>query len=214
MLAHEVDRRRLTLAQHIVGARQQHRDDARIRHRSDALFIGIFEMIGRQRAEFGRQRRSARVRQLIGMQLDRKPRPARGVEHAGDLVARERDPLAKPVDGVDQPLAGERRNHFVGDIGDIGVAFFREFRRQRVRAEECRSDRDARCFGESARDAQRLALGGNFEAVTGFDFDRADALGDQSVQPAQRRSQELVFARARVARTVERMPPPSRAICS
>ena len=104
MLAHEVDRRRLPLAQDIEGARQQDRDDAGLRHRCDALFVGIFEMIGRQRAELGRQRRAARVRQLIGVQLDRKPRPARGVEHAGDLVARERDALAKPVDGVDQAL--------------------------------------------------------------------------------------------------------------
>ena len=104
MLAQEGDRRRLRLAQHIKGAGQQRRDDARVRHRRDALLVGIFEMIGRQRAEVGGKRRAAAVRQLIGMQLDRKPSAPRRGEHARDLVAREGDRLAKAVDGVDQRL--------------------------------------------------------------------------------------------------------------
>ena len=195
MLAHEVDRRRLALAQHIVGARKQDRGHAGLRHRSDALFVRIFEMIGRQRAELGRERRAARVRQLIGVQFDRKARPARGGEHAGDLVARERNPLAEPVDGVDQAFARQRRDHFVGDFGDIGGAVAGEFRRQRVGAEERRPDGDRALIGEPARDAERFALGGEFESVAGFDFDRPDAVGDQGVQPPQRGLDELVFGR-------------------
>ena len=195
MLAHEVDRRRLSFAQHIIGAGQQHRDHAGLRHRGDARFVRVFEVVGRQRAEFGRKRCAAAVRQLIGMQLDRKPRSSRRVEHASDLVAREGDGLAKPVNGVDQAFAGERREHLVGDIGDIGGAFVCEFRRKRVRAKERRANRDSALLGEPARDAERFALGGKFEPIAGFHFDGPDALGDQRVEPPQRRSQQLLFGR-------------------
>ncbi len=64
-----------------------------------------------------------------------------------------------------------------------------------MRAEERRADRDIALLGESARDAERLALGVKVEPIAGFDFDRADALGDKSVQSLERRSDELVFAR-------------------
>ena len=64
-----------------------------------------------------------------------------------------------------------------------------------MRAEERRADRDIALFGEPARDAERFALGGKVEPIAGFDFDRAYALGDKSVQPPERRSDELVFAR-------------------
>jgi hypothetical protein len=59
MLAHQVHRRRLALAQHIEGAGKKDRGHAGLRHRRDALFIRIFEMIGRQGAELGRERRAA-----------------------------------------------------------------------------------------------------------------------------------------------------------
>ena len=48
-------RRRLTLAQHVIGAGKQHRSHARLRHCGEALFAGKFEVIGRQRGEFGRK---------------------------------------------------------------------------------------------------------------------------------------------------------------
>ena len=62
-------------------------------------------------------------------------------------------------------------------------------------AEERRPDGDRALIGEPARDAERFALGGEFESVAGFDFDRPDAVGDQGVQPPQRGLDELVFGR-------------------
>ena len=50
-------------------------------------------------------------------------------------------------------------------------------------------------LGEPARDAERFALGGKFEPVAGFHFDGPDALGDQRIEPPQRRSHELLFGR-------------------
>ena len=49
----------LSFPEHIIRARQQHRDDARARHRGDAGLVRIFEMIGRERAELGRERGAA-----------------------------------------------------------------------------------------------------------------------------------------------------------
>jgi hypothetical protein len=47
------------VSERVEGAGQQHRDHARLGHRRDARLVGMFEMIGGQRAELGRQRRAA-----------------------------------------------------------------------------------------------------------------------------------------------------------
>ena len=64
-----------------------------------------------------------------------------------------------------------------------------------MRAEKCRPDRDVALLRELARDAERFALGVKVEPIARFDFDRADALSDKSVQTLDRRSEEFVFAR-------------------
>ena len=185
----------LSFLQHIIRAGQQHRDDARARHRGEAVLVRIFEMIGRQRAELGGKRRAARIRQLIGVQLDRKPARlaaanTRAISSRVKAI-RSQNPSTASI----RPSLRQRRDHRVGDIGDIGVAFVGEFGRQRVCAEKRRADRDIALFGELARDAERFALGGKVEPIAGFDFHRADALGDKSVQSLERRSQEFVLAR-------------------
>ncbi len=129
------------------------------------------------------------------MQLDRKPRPACGGEHAGDLVPGKRDALAEPVDRIDQAFASKRRDHFVGDFGDIGSAVVSEFRRQRVRAEESRPDRDRALIGEPAGDAERFALGAKFESIAGLNFNCPGALRYQGVHPPQRRLHQFFLSR-------------------
>ena len=94
-----------------------------------------------------------------------------------------------------KPSFAKAWEHSVGDISDIGVTFVGKFGRQRVCAKECRPDRDVALLRKLARDAERFALSVKVEPVAGFDFDRADALGDESVQSPQRRSEEFVFAR-------------------
>ena len=61
------DRRQLRLAQHIERAGQQHRRRCRSRHRSDAVLIGVFQMIGRERA-IARQQAARRA----GWRADRR----------------------------------------------------------------------------------------------------------------------------------------------
>ena len=65
MAAQQIDRRRLGLAQHQVGAGQQDRDDAGGGHGGDALFRRVFNVIRRQRPMTRGQSRPAAVRQLV-----------------------------------------------------------------------------------------------------------------------------------------------------
>ena len=125
MFAEERDRRRLPLAQSVERARQQDRDDAGVRHRFDARFVGIFEMVGGEGAELGRQRRAAAVRQLVGVKLDRQSEAPGRVEHKRDLRDGERDALAERVDRIDEALAGERRHGLADHRVDIGLAIVR-----------------------------------------------------------------------------------------
>ena len=90
----------LRLAQEIERAGQQHRDRACFRHRGDARFVGVFEMIGGEGAEFRRQRRAATVAQLVGVEFHAQAMRLRGFEYAGGLLGRERDGLAERVDGI------------------------------------------------------------------------------------------------------------------
>ena len=107
-----------------------------LRHRGGAGLVGVFEMVGRQRAEARGERRAAEVGELVGMQLDRQAERLRRVEDARDLLGREGDALAEAVDGVGQPFGGDGRQHLVDDQVDIGVLVALGFRRQRMRAEE------------------------------------------------------------------------------
>ena len=90
-----LDRRKLFLAQHIEGAREQHRHGSRLRHRSDAGLIGIFEMIGGNGLVARRKRGTVQVGKLVGMQLDRQAVRFRGIENARDLLGRKGDPLRR-----------------------------------------------------------------------------------------------------------------------
>ncbi len=171
MLAEQRDRRRLRLPQHVIGARQQHRHGAGRCHGGDAVRVGVFEMIGRESAGLGSKPCAARIRQLVGMQLDRQPgRPSRR-ENPPRLLGREPDVLlAEPIDRVRQPLARDRREHVVADGGDVGVLVAVRFRRQRMGAEERRHDRHRPLDAEPARRAQQAGLGVEIEPVTGLDL--------------------------------------------
>ena len=74
VLAEQVDRRLLRLAEEVEGAGQQHGDRAGLGHRGRARLVGVFEVVGRQRAVARRQRRAAEVGELVGVQLDRQAR--------------------------------------------------------------------------------------------------------------------------------------------
>ena len=98
----------LRLAQEVERAGQQHRDAAALRHRADAVGRQPFEVVAAQRPVAGGERGAALVAELFGVQLDRQPERARGVEDAPRLRRREADGLAEGVDGIDQALGVQR----------------------------------------------------------------------------------------------------------
>jgi hypothetical protein len=73
---------------------------------------------------------------------------------------------------------------------------------------------DAADVAQGAGGAQALQLVVQRQAVAGLDLDRGHALGDQGVQAGQGGGDQLGREAARVARMVETMPPPARAISS
>ena len=82
VLAEERDRRRLGFAQGVVRAGQDHRDRSRRRHGAHAVRIDVFQVVGRQPAELGRELRAAEVRQLLGVDLHGQTEVAGGGEDA------------------------------------------------------------------------------------------------------------------------------------
>ena len=88
----------------IIRAGQQHRDDAGLRHRGDALLVRIFEMIGRERAKFGGERGAARIRELVGVQLDRRARARRAASKTRAISSRVKAmPSQKPSTASARP---------------------------------------------------------------------------------------------------------------
>ena len=84
-----------------------HGDRAGLRHGRRAALVGIFEMIGRQRAVARRKCGAVQVGKLVGMQLHRQAERLGLVEDAGDLLRREGDALAEAVDRIGQPFRGD-----------------------------------------------------------------------------------------------------------
>ena len=128
------------------------------------------------------------------MQLDRQPQPPRGVKHARDLRRRERDALAEAIDGVDHPLGGQRRHHDVRHERQIAFAVGLVFGWQGVGAQEGRAHGDGSQAGQATRDAKAFALRLEIEPIAGLDLDRADALGEQRIEPGKALVDQILVA--------------------
>ena len=66
--------------------------------------------------------------------------------------------------------------------------------------------------GEASRDAQAPQLVLDVEPVARLDLDRGDALGHERFEAPRRAERSSALLAARVAFTVETMPPPALAI--
>ena len=134
----------------------------------------------------GCERRAAEVGELVGVQLHGQAVAAGGVEHAADLLGRERDPLAEPVDRVGEVFARDQREHAGADHLDVGIRPPFILEGHGVRAEVRSRDVDAAVAGQRAGDGELAQLRLLVQAVAGFDLHGGDALGDQRVEAAQR----------------------------
>ena len=175
------------------------------RHRRDAGLVDMFEMVGRKRAELGRQRGAVQIAELLGVELDPQAVLGRRLEQRPHLVRREADPLAK---GVDRARPGP-----ASAAAGIMLSI----------ASRTKSSRRSRNSGGSAWSASRVgttrtvslspsALAAcsifssvvDVEAVARLDLDRGDAAAHQRARAAAATASTSSSSEAaRVALTVE-----------
>ena len=99
------NRRLLRLANEVVGAGQDHRDGAGPGHRRGAPLVGVFEMIGRQRAEARGKFCAVQIGELIGVKLHRQAERFRDAEDPGDLIRENAMPSQNPSTASARPTA-------------------------------------------------------------------------------------------------------------
>jgi|GEM_PF-6108329 len=186
-------RRQLRFAQEIERAGQQHGDAAGTRHGCDAGIAHMLEVLARKCAELGRQHGTARVAQLLGMQLHRQAQRTRELEYASRLRRREGDAFAKGIDGIDEALCMQARQPRAHRV-DVVVGTAGVFRRQRVSREARGSDRERQRLAELARDSQaaRFVLGA--EPVARLDLERGHAFAHECKRSAAGRCEQRFVA--------------------
>ena len=183
----------LCLAQGMEGAGQQYRDRPGTCHRRHARVARVFEMIGRERAEFGGERRAAGIRELVGVQLHRQPVRTRGREHASCLRLREADRLAERIDGIRESHG--RGNDFATDEIDIIVSASVELRRHRVRGEQRGPHVDTDFGRDPSRRLKLPAFVRGVETIAGLDLDRGHAFFRQRRESRPAGGDKLVVRR-------------------
>ena len=133
-------------------------------------------MVGRECTVAGRERRAARVGELVGMQLYRQAERLCLLQHSRGLSNVKSNALAEHVHRVDQLLLERRGKHLLAHEFDIVVGTPLVFLGNCVGAEESSLDRDG--LAEPARDPQHLQLGVPVEAIARFDLDDGRAFID------------------------------------
>ena len=181
--------------------REQDADDVARRERPHAVRSRRLEVVDRPRAELDRERDRTLLGELVAVEPQREAGVAARLEVAARLGRVERAALEEDVGGL-----GERRRlgkHLGEGEVEVRVGVAVELRRHRVRPEP---RRDA--AGGPDR-AQRRELGVAVEPVAGLRLERRRAVPEHPPAVAfdDRRGRPSSPA-ARVARTVERMPPP------
>ena len=149
----------LRLAEEVEGAGQQHRHRAGRRHRRGAVLVGVFEMIGRERAVARGQRGAVQVRELVGVQLHRQAQRACAASNTRAVCSGEKAmPSQNASTASARPSRGDGRQHLVADQVDDS----RPCRRRPPAAARARRGRSCATVtgalgAEPARGAQLLA---------------------------------------------------------
>lgn len=190
----DFDGRRALLAQCIKRSGQKHGDGSGRGHGLCAVFVEIFEMIGRKRAIRCGQFCAAKIGKLFRMELYRKTKGFRLVKHKTYLRGRERYAFAEAVHGIHQPFGMGSFKSGENDLGNIVISAASKFRRDRMGREIAGKNTHWSHRTETARGAQHLQFGFNVEPVTGFDLDGRDTFTQQGVQPRQALRNQFILA--------------------
>lgn len=195
MFAQQVNRRQLCLAQGVERPRQHNTNRAGSRHGNHPILVQILDMVCRKRAVSRRHPGPAKVRQLLGMKLDRQSQFPCHVEHAGHLFRRKGNPLAEPVHRIDKPLGvgvPQGRDHHLDDIGVLAPLVFH---RRRMSAQIGCLHTDRARLANLAGRAQHGQFGLALKPITGFDFQHGHTLGDKGIHTRQRLCHHLLQCR-------------------
>ena len=158
-------------------------------------------MVDGCRAELDREAHPAALAELVAVHAHAEARGRAGLEDAAGLLGRERPALAERVDPArvrrarGQHLADDEVDVLVGAVGVLG--------RHHVGAEE------GDLLGDLAGEPHEALLVDDREAVARLHLERRGALRVQLVTNPASRARSSSSVAARVAATVERMPPAS-----
>jgi hypothetical protein len=104
-------------------------------HGRDAFVRNLDEMVGRAGAEFGGERRAARVVELVGVDPQGEPRVRGRTENAPALVDGEDAAFAEHVGELGQTKARDLGNGDLDHLLDVALAVGAAIERHLVRAE-------------------------------------------------------------------------------
>ena len=215
-------RRVVVLHQEPGRRRQDGRDDrpALGRGRGERVDAGLRrrrEVVRRRGPELGRQLRAARRGQLVGVEPRRQPVAGGRLEDPPRLVRAEHAVLAEDVAEPRPAVGGDAGQLLLDDRADVGLGAVRPRRGTRAGRRGRRGRSGRRRSGprvaEPVGDLEQPDLGLEVEAVAGLRLDRRDAVAEHLVEPAPAvRQQRRRSMAARVAATVDRIPPPAARI--
>ena len=169
-------------------------------HRAHAGFAGVFDVVGRQPAEFRRERGAAEVAELVGVQLHRQAERARRLEHAPRLRRREADAFAERIDRIDQAFGMQARQPVAHRVDVVVGAARRTPAATHARARYVVRTVMPSVCADSARDAQHLAFVVEVEAVAGLDLERGHAVGAAGRARAAATARAVRLRRPRASR--------------
>jgi hypothetical protein len=105
-------------------------------------FVDEDQVIRGSRADFRGDSRPAAQRELVGVNARLHPVPLAASRMSRDSSGREHALLAEDVAPFGETLFGNRRDHHVDELLDVGAALAAEFDRDFVRAHERRGQID------------------------------------------------------------------------
>ena len=147
-----------------AGRRKQHGDDAGFRQGPGVCHVGVHQMVGGGAAQFGGQRRPARMGQLLGVEAGDEAVLASSGRHPPGLVDRERAHVAEGVAALGQWRA--HGQHLLDHLVDVAGL------RIEVSAEKRRDEVDHGLVGRVVDRLEAAELGRRLEAVAGLHLDR------------------------------------------
>ena len=205
----------LRLAQGVEGAGEDDRDGAGARPSRATPASSRYSRWSAERApNLAASAAPPRLESCSAWSLTGRPRSRAAAKTRATWAGEKAMPSQKASTASTRPSARAARSVGMTDVVEVGVGGPCP-RRHGVGAEEGGADAHRALAGERAGGAEHLQLGVAVEAVAGLDLDGGDALGEQRVEARQGGGERArPRSAARVARTVDRMPPPARAISS